>query len=215
LLPGKLPESLCISIGGRQHHWELGDGARYTEQEASAHQGWKAGSGQRPSTRHRLFMELWQLLQTMPDATRKSVLEDIRAWAGARPFIRPTHSPLTVDELAECAHHGLFQLGAHTVSHPALKALTPSAQREEIAQSKVRLQEIAQRPITKFSYPHGEWSEDTIALVRECEFTSAYTTEPRAITNGADPFRLPRIAVSDCDGDAFARRLDTWLSQSQ
>jgi len=30
------------------------------------------------------------------------------------------------------------------------------------------------------------------------------------LTPGADPLRLPRIDVPDCDGEAFARTLD-WL----
>jgi hypothetical protein len=70
-----------------------------------------------------------------------------------------------------------------------------------------------------FAYPHGNYSQETTALVREAGFTSACTTYPRTVRRcdapkeppqGGDRFKLPRVVVEDWDGEEFAKQLSEW-----
>ena len=74
-------------------------------------------------------------------------------------------------------------------------------------QSKISLEEILDRPVDSFAYPHGAYSGATLAIVREAGFTCACSSDVAVVLHGADPLRLPRFVVRDWDGDYFHR----WL----
>ena len=140
------------------------------------------------------------------------MLDELRGWAGAEPTCRPSHRPLSVEETLALADGELVEIGAHTVTHPALGPLPPSSQREEIVQSKARLEDLLGRPVMSFAYPHGDYTAETVSIVREvgfaraCSFTFAGLVHP-----STDPFRLPRVQIQDWDGEELARRLSAWF----
>ena len=51
----------------------------------------------------------------------------------------------------------------------------------------------------------AHYTDDTVRLVREAGFRLACTGEAGVVTRWTDPFRLPRLHVTDCDGDQFER----------
>jgi peptidoglycan/xylan/chitin deacetylase (PgdA/CDA1 family) len=81
----------------------------------------------------------------------------------------------TWDQLRELRDSGM-EIGAHTVSHPALTALPLDLARAEIIESKAELESRLDITITSFSYPSGNYNEAVAALVRAAGFTSAVTT---------------------------------------
>jgi hypothetical protein len=85
---------------------------------------------------------------------------------------------------------------------------------EEIAGSKAQLEDIIGRPVTSFSYPHGEYSVETVELVRRAGFQGASTTNFKCVMSGMDPFQLPRFQVDDWNGEEFLRRLARWYALS-
>src|SRR5215216_3572144 len=111
-------------------------------------------------------------------------------------------SPAEVNILGE---GGLIELGAHTMTHPSLKVLSPSKQMEEILGSKAQLENIISHPVTSFSYPHGDYSVETIKLVQRAGFQTASTTNCRCVRPDADPFQLPRFQIDDWNGGEFLR----------
>ncbi|HEX2190952.1 MAG TPA: polysaccharide deacetylase family protein [Longimicrobiaceae bacterium] len=165
-----------------------------------------------PLSARRLLAER---LRPMESAGREAVLDRLAAALGASAPHDPEARALTADELRALAADGLVEVGAHTVTHPELSALSPAAQEREIRESRARLEELVGEPVTSFSYPFGgrrQYTPDTVRLVREAGFASACTTSAALLLPSADPYRLPRVHVPDCDGDAFARLLSRWTS---
>jgi peptidoglycan/xylan/chitin deacetylase (PgdA/CDA1 family) len=101
----------------------------------------------------------------------------------------------------------LIEIGAHTVTHPALSRLAPAEQRAEITQGKLQLETLVARPVASFAYPFGDQGAETAALVREAGFRAACTTEAAPVRRNTDLCQLPRIAVADWDDQTFARML--------
>ena len=108
---------------------------------------------------------------------------------------------------------GLIEVGAHSVSHSLLAGLPEAAQREEIQQSKLQIEELSGRPVLAFAYPYGKpdsYTAATVQLVREAGFAGACSNRPGVVTRGANPYELPRLHVYDWDGEQFERRLSSW-----
>ena len=109
------------------------------------------------------------------------------------------------------------KIGAHTVTHPVLAALSLSAQRDEVERSKSDLEALLNRRITSFAYPYGAravYNDATVATVREAAFHCACTTDSGLIDQHRDRFLLPRAMVLDWDGPTFAERLLQWFDES-
>lgn len=213
LQPGRLPETLHLTINGRSFQWELGEAA-YDPGEASRRFcTWNVLEPDDPTPRHRLYRLLHQRLRPLPHGERRKVLDELRAWAGVEPKVRLTHRPLSADEVLRLTEGGLIEVGAHSVTHPVLSAFPVAAQRTEILGSKAHLEEILGKPVTSFAYPYGSGSDytvETVTLVREAGFKVACANFPKGVQRGTDPFQLPRFLVRDWDGEAFARRLEEW-----
>jgi peptidoglycan/xylan/chitin deacetylase (PgdA/CDA1 family) len=214
LQPVRLPDTLSLAIGGHRYQWALGEASDY-DVNAHDHRHWRAWDGSEPSARHLLYRSIYQLLYPLPEEERRMAQDELLAWAGIASVPgRTSHRALSCDELVDLAGGELVDIGAHTVTHSLLSAASGSAQRQEILQSKMRLEEILGRPVTGFAYPfgkRGDYTAQTVALVRESGFACACSNFSGTVSRGVDPFQLPRIYVSDWDGDEFMRQLSPWL----
>jgi len=137
--PVTLPEELSLSINGETFRWIS---------ENTAHNNIS-------DTRKKLLLSLYRLLLPLSSAQRQAAIVKISHWAGIKTDDRPQHRALTSDELLELSNGGLIDVGSHTITHSVLSRLSNNEQSIEIQQSKVYLEELLGRPITKFSYPNG------------------------------------------------------------
>ena len=168
------------------------------------------GKEERPENRSRLLLELYRRLLPLASAERCCILAQVREWAGGPPVAHTTGRSLTAAEVQQLAS-GLVDIGAHTVSHPLLAALSIALQRSEIHDGKRALEALLGRPVTGFSYPNGSASPMTRALVQEAGFRHACGSQPDVARRSSHRYQLPRFWVPDCDGDDFARWLHPWL----
>jgi peptidoglycan/xylan/chitin deacetylase (PgdA/CDA1 family) len=213
LQPGTLPAALSLRLNGRTYRWELGETNHYSEEASQRYQGWRAWEGA-PSSRHALYISLWELLHSLTESEQQQLLGQLVAWAGAESAGRPTHRCLSFEEVAALTQGELVEVGAHTVTHPALSALPAASQRDEILKSKARLEEFLGSPVDSFAYPYGkgrDYTAETVSIVREAGFSCACSSLAGVVERSTDPFRLPRMHVEDCDGDEFAKRLSRWF----
>jgi peptidoglycan/xylan/chitin deacetylase (PgdA/CDA1 family) len=213
LQPGSLPRELCVTVKERTYSSDLGEVASYSEDTARRHSSWKAWEAA-PSPRHAVYQSLCKQLRTLPTDERRQVLERLLAWAGLEPEGRPTHRTLTPDEVLTLERGDLVEIGAHTVTHPALAVLPAASQRQEIEQSKTYLEKLLGRLVTSFAYPFGgrhDYTADTVGAVRAAGFASACSTCGGVVGPSTDLYQLPRIYVHDCDGEQFANLLSRWL----
>ena len=150
----------------------------------------RRGRGSEIENAKRLSYHCWQVLA---DRVRRSADEN------------DERAVMTPGEVASLAKHPLIEIGAHTVDHPLLSQLSVAAQRRQIAESIETLRAWTSRPIRAFAYPNGQrgdFTEDTIRIVRECGIDAAFSTEPR-IAPCDDPMSAcPRFTMLDAISDA-------------
>jgi peptidoglycan/xylan/chitin deacetylase (PgdA/CDA1 family) len=108
--------------------------------------------------------------------------------------------------LAACPE---VEIGAHTVTHPALAALDAAAAAREMSESRARLERETGREVRHLAYPYGTPSTTAARearLAAELGFRTAVTTEPGNLTRRvASPHRWPRHGVGPGDGTAALR----------
>jgi peptidoglycan/xylan/chitin deacetylase (PgdA/CDA1 family) len=208
---GSLPPALRLQLNGTVEEWQLGQASRYSETDYRHHRTWHVERQDDPTPRHRLFRALFDRLYRSTDADKQQILRQVRTWAEADRVGRPTHRALTRSETVLLSQGGLVEIGAHTMSHPALTALLPAEQRDEIQRSKDCLEEMLEQPVVSFAYPHGASSQATAGIVSDAGFQWACCSHADALFRGTDRFQLPRLGIRDWDRDAFARWLRWWI----
>jgi peptidoglycan/xylan/chitin deacetylase (PgdA/CDA1 family) len=157
------------------------------------------------SERRPLYRELRKRLGALEDCEREELLQRLRAWAGLESI--RTVETLGEDELRALAAGDLVEIGAHTVTHPRLPAISSERQLEEIRSSRQQLSALLGRNVSLFSYPFGAHDRVSVACARKAGVTCACTTEDGAVRSSTDPHRLPRIYVGDWQADELVERV--------
>ena len=217
LQPGTLPQELSLTVSDASLKWNLGNFSNYSEQDFELHQKWATWQPP-PTSRQIIYYEVWKTLKSLNERARNEQMQNIRLWANLPPESRSTHRTMTQQELFSLKDHALIEVGCHTATHQRLSALSSEEQYAEIQESKLVLEEILQQPIKSFAYPygwHGDYTQDTVELVKNSGFRSACSAFQEVVTERCDIFQLPRFPVQDWDGEAFEKQLDAWTAGNQ
>lgn len=189
----------------------LGDGLfpdRFELQDSRFGGSWGTSSSE---LRHALYARLGMRLRRLDVDRREEWLRQLADWAGSGATPADSqHRPLSPDELCRLAASPLATIGAHTVSHTALSALSVARQREEIFSSKADLEKFLGKEITTFSYPYGrkcEFNRVSRDLCREAGFFRAAANFPGQAHRWSDPMQIPRHLVRNWDAKTFATEL--------
>ncbi len=212
LQPGTLPESVQLRIDGDRHVWELAASSNYSTEEAVRYSQWRTEM-KPPTLRHSVYYAIWQLMQPLSEERKQDILDELNAWAGSTRQARSTYRTLSREQVSSLAKGDLIEIGAHTVTHPVLPKFSQQTQRQEIEQSKMQLEKILGRPVDTFAYPHGEYSNDTITILRDAGFRCSCSTVPQIIKKEMDPFELPRFQALNWNGDEFSKQLQEWFGE--
>jgi peptidoglycan/xylan/chitin deacetylase (PgdA/CDA1 family) len=179
-----LPERIAFTLGGPSHVVET------AAQDRGA-----------------TLATLHGLLRAAGPAHRDQALAEIATCVGADSSHRADDRAMNAEEVASLAATGLIEIGAHTLTHPAMTDLTPAEQAHEAAASRSRCEELTGRAVTTFAYPYGDHDEHSIAAVRAAGLACACTTVNRDVRRGEDLHALPRVLVADWDRDAFREQV--------
>jgi len=213
LQPSVLPDKLELGVNGKVFSRKLGDACVYDQKEYVRFSSWSANE-QPPTERHLLYQQLIEfLLPLLPD-DRLLAIRQLNAWTGREESTRPTHRPLTPNEVKQLSDSGSIEIGAHTVSHSVMSSLPTDLQRREILESKTHLEEILGRSIRSFAYPFGtlaDYTKETVGLVKEAGFEYACSNYKDVVQPGADVFQLPRVIVRNWSGNEFRKQLENWF----
>ncbi len=169
--------------------------------------GWSANTMKPPTDRCRLYIEISAYIKEKNPEEQKAITDQLTAFdKNTLEGLNKNFGKMSDLQIRELVKEG-FELGAHSVHHPALGLQTEAIQRHEITESKVQLEKCTGARITSFAYPHGHYNETTKAIAREAGFTSACTTAGGVVRPGTDLLCLPRIWVKDWDGRTFEEQL--------
>ena len=168
-------------------------------------------SWQRPpdTSKDAWYLQLYERLQPLPHGARREILDRLLSWSGQNANSRPSHRSLTGQEVAALASETLFEIGAHTVTHPVLAAQPLADQYCELRDSKIRLETLLGRSITTLSYPYGgsqHYTADTVHAAQNLGFSQACSVDGHVWAR-TNRYELPRVNVTDMDGEAFERLL--------
>ncbi len=210
LRPGLLKPHLSLSIEGLSETWDLEDAIEYTR-DHTGNALWRAMGGEKaPTPRHTLLRAVHALLMPLSDEVRVAAMAQVRDWLQDHEVPNPVARALWPEELTALASDPNIEIGAHSVSHPALPALSAEVRWQEIRGSKEDLEKLLNRPIRQFSYPFGISDRETAAMVRAAGFDRAWKIGGTADGVDTATFQLKRLLVSDWSGDELVRQLATW-----
>lgn len=82
---------------------------------------------------------------------------------------------LTDQQIKELAED--FEIGAHTMTHPRLTAVTDTQAKREMRDSKKYLERLLGKPVVSFCYPGGNYLKHHVAMAAEVGFTYARTVK--------------------------------------
>ncbi len=108
------------------------------------------------------------------------------------------HWYLGWDELARMQSSG-HTISAHGYLHEPYTRLTPAQRRDDLRRVAAILRDGLGPDIRPFSYPYGQFDDDTCVACCDAGFAHAFTTESRLVTQGNDLFRLPRVDAIDVE----------------
>jgi peptidoglycan/xylan/chitin deacetylase (PgdA/CDA1 family) len=127
---------------------------------------------------------------------------------GKRGFL----SPQQARELAQTG----MEIGCHSLTHSYLSDLDEAGLLREIAGAKKQLEDIAGVGVHHYSCPGGRWDERVVRIAKQAGFQSLATSAIGLNRPGADPYSLPRIAITRdvalpefqglCEGSGLWRR---------
>lgn len=160
------------------------------------------------AARERLFFVLYGFLQPLAHETRLELLDELSRRSFQIPRARPSHRAMNRNEIAKLAGTNLFEIGAHTITHPKLSAQPAATQRAEIQGSKTWLEDLLGKPVASFAYPYGgrhHYAQIAVEAARDAGFRNACTTAARDVTKTEAPLELPRFNITDMNGEEFEK----------
>lgn len=92
-----------------------------------------------------------------------------------------------------------IEIGSHTRRHSYLPDLSIDQQRDEIFESKRRLEEILGVEVAYFAYPSGGFSDGIKQMVKDAGYKGACTTNRGRERFNRDVYELNRVRLSDKD----------------
>lgn len=105
---------------------------------------------------------------------------------------------LNINDIKGALTTGVVEIGAHTIDHPDLAAMSADDQWNQINGSRQWLRNTFGQEVTSFAYPYGEYNATSEQLAEKAGFSTAVTTQPGLIQYGSQPYLLSRVrAVSD------------------
>jgi peptidoglycan/xylan/chitin deacetylase (PgdA/CDA1 family) len=114
-----------------------------------------------PAARVNAAKAVLQRLKRMAPGPRNQALHDLERVCGAQPIQdheRDRYEFLTWAQARELAAAGV-EIGSHTVNHPILTTLDASALRDELVESKRRVEAALGQECISFAYPNGSHAD--------------------------------------------------------
>jgi len=147
--------------------------------------------------RQRQADALIEAVKSLPDARRLAVCDELLDRLRVELPAELPHEwrPLSWDQVRQLSREGV-EFGSHTKTHPILATVADQGVlREEIAGSKLRIEQELGKAVIHFCYPNGQQADldrRTVETVRQSGFQTAVSTEG-GVNFQADPFLLRRF----------------------
>jgi peptidoglycan/xylan/chitin deacetylase (PgdA/CDA1 family) len=168
------------------------------------------------ATRAAAVRKLTKAFKSHAIAVRETLREQLRAVARASDMPRVM---LTWDEVREMHALGMT-IGSHTMTHPNLPSAGLDVAREELVDSRARIEREIGASVTMFSYPNGGaeryYTQELKRVVAETCFAAAVTSRNGFAGCDSDVYALERLEVEESLRDlAFALEVERFAFKPQ
>jgi len=138
------------------------------------------------------------------------VLKELGAKATLYVIADYLGNPAYVSEsqLREMADSGLVEIGSHTLTHSHLPRLSLERAKQEIVDSKRKLQDTFNIKVETFAYPYGEFNDQVMADVIGAGYTAAVSTIENVRQSEKNLYSLFRIRPGQFIGKDAGSELD-------
>jgi len=203
-----LPQTLSLEINGQSFFHDLADETLLTEELQHKHKNYIA---YKPETlRSELYYKLWEYFSPMPVKEQLQLMKQVRMWAGVSEESRTEYCCMSSHQVEVLSANNLFNLGGHTMSHPALSYHQKEIQYKEILMNKIYLENISGKKINLFAYPSGNYNDSSIEILKQLHFKAAFTTQANTVKKRSDLLALGRFQVNNWSSDKFEQMLSKW-----
>jgi peptidoglycan/xylan/chitin deacetylase (PgdA/CDA1 family) len=146
----------------------------------------------------------------LSDYTTAMPILRARRWPGVLNLevnnVRP--GDLTAAQIRGLIDAG-WEIDAHTITHPDLRAVGDPQLRAETAGARARIRALFKVPVDFFCYPAGKYDGRVVAAVRAAGYLGATTVHFGLAAPGNGLFTLNRVRIDGSDGVAgFGSKLD-------
>lgn len=135
-------------------------------------------------------------LKTVPDEERRAIVADLVDRARVATGSPQSRRQLTTEMLQTFVAAG-GTVGNHTWDHPCLDMASPAEQQNQIVEAHHWLAERLPEPPRLFSYPNGNHTLRSEAILEELGYSVATLFDHRIGSTRANPLRLSRLRVND------------------
>lgn len=166
------------------------------------------------SQRHEMYQDMYLLMKKIENSRKKDWLRQLRDWTIVKEEGRETHRAMTIAELCKLDQSQLATVGAHTITHSQLSALSPQQQREEIFGSKKQLESWVGHEVKVFSYPFGaksDYNRESVRICKEAGFSKAISNFSGQVHRWTDPYQIPRQLVRNWPLGLFKKMLNRFI----
>lgn len=176
------------------------------------HKQWRAFVTPPPSNRAKVFLDVWGKLWPMRYAAQQEIMGKLRIWANQSTESLHGNMCINLSQLKDLTNHALIEIGAHSMTHPALGTHDLDFQRSEIKHSQEWLAAVLKKKINLFAFPFGSYTPDSLNIVKELGFQGSVITEQKVVKSSSNPFSLGRFVVPNWTGQQFEVFLNSQLS---
>ena len=154
-----------------------------------------------PAAKYRAFKKIYEHWRPLAPAIQRRECHALGERYGIDPITVGRQVALSWDQLRDLHASGLATIGAHTVSHTALTALTPEEIATELtADADAIERELGARP-RHFAYPYGDVASAAtreFRIVSELGFGTATTTRKGVLfpEHAQHLHALPRVSLN-------------------
>lgn len=111
-----------------------------------------------------------------------------------------TPQNMTVAQIQQIDHEGLVAIGAHTMWHPFLAAVSDERSRWEIEESVSELSKMLGHQVELFAYPNGrpefDFGEREMDTLTKLGCKVSFSTHPRGFRQKDNPLAIPRFGLT-------------------
>jgi peptidoglycan/xylan/chitin deacetylase (PgdA/CDA1 family) len=105
-----------------------------------------------------------------------------------------------------------WEIGSHALEHRKLTEMDESAQRRQLLESRLRLEDLLGVRVRSVAYPFGLYDPTTLRVAEEAGYDFGFTTAARG--GAASPYAIPRLSLGGYGFRAWKQRLKLRLAMA-